>query len=91
MAKKKARPKVQLEFPLVLIKWRDIADWEGWNDLSMLTDSNAPICHSVGFLLSRDEFTVRITETISPGDSSECFGMIKCIPTGCVVLVKKLR
>ncbi len=87
MAKKKAR----LEFPIVLVEWRDIADWEGWNDLSVTTTSNAPICHSVGFLLSQDKQTVRITETISPGEPEECFGMVKCLPTGCVISVKKLK
>lgn len=78
-------------FPLVEIEWLDITDFSGWNDLEDKDDFSPTVCYSVGYLIHKDKKMVQITETISPGESEECFGLIKCLPIGCVVSIKKLK
>lgn len=75
--------------PMVLVEWEDIVDHSGWNDTSDIFET--AICYSLGWLVSKDKNQICITETLSPGDTTEGFGMVKSIPTKCVRLIRKLR
>ena len=77
---------------LVVVEWRDIIAYSGWEKAS---EATCPTLYSVGWLVSRNQDTVKIANCLDPddftGDSKDedkpvPYG-ITAFPAGCVVNV----
>ena len=87
------RPVGTQEKALVIVKWRDILSCSGWEKAD---DIACPIFFSVGWLIDRDDDTIKIASTLDYEDFTDeakdeakpiPYG-ITALPTGCVVDVK---
>lgn len=77
------------KLPLVIVRWFDIVDHEGWNDTS--DEFNPAECFSVGWLIEKSKSKASITETLSPGHSDEGYGMVKSLPLGVVKSIVRVK
>ena len=69
----------------VLVKWRDIASWVGWND--DLIDNQAdepPLFYTIGFLVRKTKKKITISDTYEVG------GNITTFPAGCVEELREI-
>jgi hypothetical protein len=69
----------------VLVKWRDIASWVGWND--DLLDNQAdepPTFYTIGFLVRKTKTKITISDTHGVG------GNITVFPAGCIEELKEI-
>ena len=81
------------EKTLVVVKWRDIISCSGGEKADEVA---CPVFFSVGWLVDRDETTIKIASTLDYDDyTDEAKGEAKpipygitALPTGCVVDVK---
>lgn len=79
------------EKQLVLVEWRDIIAHSGWEQAD---EVNCPTLRSVGWLVCRDEETVKIANTLDYEDFANegktevpiSYG-ITAFPRGCVVSI----
>jgi len=70
---------------LVVVEWRDIMSWSGWNDDLIKDNKDEPgLFYSVGFLVRRTKTKLTICDTC-PG-----VGNVTTFPMGCVVSVKEI-
>ena len=64
---------------LVLIQWRDITNWNGWNAELIEAGLDEPITfYTVGFLLRKDKRKVTISDTYPE------VGAVTTFPRGCI-------
>ena len=70
---------------LVEVEWLDILATSGWEKPEEVDPTR---CWSVGYLIFKDDKTIKIANTIGEADGKKEWAGIHAFPTGCV---KKIR
>ena len=78
--------------PLVLVTWYDAKDGQtGWHSLEDIQKEQLAMCHSVGWLMFRDEKKTIIMADYSEFDGDKEGGRHIAIPTGWVRTITYLK
>ena len=78
--------------PLVLVTWYDAKDGQtGWHSLEDIQKERLAMCHSVGWLMLKDEKKTIIMADYSEFDGDKEGGSHIAIPTGWVRTITYLK
>ena len=78
--------------PLVLVTWYDAKDGQtGWHSLEDIQKERLAMCHSVGWLMLKDEKQTIIMADYSEFDGDKEGGRHIAIPTGWVRTITYLK
>ena len=71
---------------MVIITWKDITSWNGWNGELVEEGKDEPLeFQTVGFLLTKNNKKVVITDSIPD------VGNVTAFPAGCVSNIEKIK
>lgn len=71
---------------LILVKWRDITSWSGWNEDIVSEGKDEPmVFYTVGFLIQKTKTKLTISDTWPD------IGNVTSFPMGCIEFTKEIK